>query len=319
MRVLVTGATGFVGKYLLQLLVDRRLTVFGTFRDSNPSDIPGAVELLRCDLRDPGRVRTILRKTRPTQVYHLAGLSSVTRSFFNVQDVWQCNLLGALNLMEAVREVTPKARVLMVGSGQCYGSRERHRAIIETCALLPESPYAASKAAADLLGYQFFHSYGLQIVRIRPFNHTGPGQAPEFVCSDWARQVAEIDLGLRSPIVKVGDLGVSRDFSDVRDVVRAYEVLMRCGIVGEAYNVASNRATSLRTILDWLISFCSRPIHISVQPERIRGIEVRQLYGSNRKLRNATDWKPKYKLDTTLRDLYLYWKKTLAADHRLAY
>jgi GDP-4-dehydro-6-deoxy-D-mannose reductase len=165
-----------------------------------------------------------------------------------------------------------------------------------------------------MLGEQFFESYGLGVVRARPFNHTGPGQSTHFVCSDFAKQFASIDLGLSEPVVRVGDISASRDFSDVRDVVRAYELLIRKGKAGDAYNVGSGRAAPLKYILQILQSFTNRKVRINVERKRLRGGESDVIYGSNRKLKHGTGWKPQYELKTTLRDLYLYWKGILESE-----
>ncbi len=312
MRVFVTGATGFVGLHLLRLLVNRGHAVFGTYIAEKPSQLAPGVKLYRCDIRDGARLRTILHRVRPQRVYHLAALSSVKESFTDFQAVYDTNFWGTFHLLEAVRQVAPKARLLVVGSGQCYGVVKPSRLPAdESHPFLPQNPYALSKASADMLAGYYHRRFGLHVVRARPFNHTGPGQSPHFVCSDFARQIAAIDLGLRPPRMYVGNLKARRDFSDVRDVVCAYELLLEKGDAGEAYNVASGRSTSAQQIVRVLASFCSRPIRITVQRQRLRPDEERALYGSIRKLQRTTGWKPEYNLKKTLRDLYLYWKGSL--------
>jgi GDP-4-dehydro-6-deoxy-D-mannose reductase len=200
MRVLITGATGFVGQHLTRLLMGRKHEIFGTYLVRNSTQFPAKIKLLHCDLCQRESVLRIVRQLRPERVYHLAAFSSVKDSLKDPQAVYENNFIGTLNLLEAIRDATPRARILLVGSGQCYGRVAPKRLpITESEILLPENPYSASKAAADLLGYQFFCSYGLHVVRARPFNHTGPGQSAEFVCSDFARQIAEIDLKLKPP------------------------------------------------------------------------------------------------------------------------
>jgi GDP-4-dehydro-6-deoxy-D-mannose reductase len=302
-----------VGQHLLRLLGERRHTIFATYLVAPGSELPAHVELLACDMRERNQIGEVLRHAQPQHVYHLAGLSSVTRSFGESRQVWNTNLGGAMNLLDAVRETVPKARVLLVGSGQCYGNvAARHLPVAEDEPLAPDSPYAGSKAAADLLGYQYFRSWNLQIIRARPFNHTGPGQPPQFVCSDLARQVAEIEFGLRPPLLQVGNTRVKRDFSDVRDVVRAYELLLERGQPGAAYNVASGHSVSVAQIVRHLRAFCRRPFRVELQHKRLRAGEAPSLYGSNRKLRRDTGWKPEYSLSHTLKDVYAYWKRALA-------
>jgi GDP-4-dehydro-6-deoxy-D-mannose reductase len=311
MRVLITGATGFVGQHLTRIF-SRKQEVFGTFWRRDFAVSPPGIKLLQCDLRQAGEVRGLVRDVRPEHVYHLAALSSVRGSFNHAKAFYDANFLGTLNLLEAVRISGLSARVLLVGSVHCYGRvRSSRLPIVETEPLNPDSPYGVSKAAADMLGAQFFQNYGAHVVRARSFNHTGPGQSPEFVCSDFARQFAAIGLGLAQPSIRVGDVTMRRDFSDVRDVVRAYILLLQKGKVGQAYNVASGRAVSLREVLVILHSLCPRDVKIEVEQQRLRRGEADVLYGSNRKLKRTTGWRPKYDLSTTLRDLYAYWKETL--------
>jgi GDP-4-dehydro-6-deoxy-D-mannose reductase len=236
----------------------------------------------------------------------------VRGSFNDAKAVHAANFFGTFNLLEAVRATKPSARILLVGSGHCYGRVKRsHLPILETSPLNPDSPYGVSKAAADMLGYQFFQNHRLQVIRARPFNHTGPGQSAEFVCSDFARQFAAIELGLTPAAIRVGNVSLRRDFSDVRDVVCAYALLLRKGTAGEAYNVASGRAVSLREVLGILRTLCPRRVKVEVEQRRLRKGEADVHYGSDRKLKQTTGWRPKFDLSTTLRDLYAYWKETL--------
>lgn len=316
MRALITGANGFVGRHLSRLLSSLEYVIYGTYLSEKPVGDNSGISLFQCDIRDLARLIAILRKTRPDRIYHLAGMSSPAESFNQLETVYGTNFWGTYNLLEAVRKVTPKARVLVVGSGQCYGPvRPSQLPVTEDHAFAPSNPYALSKAAADMLAGQYHARFGLHIVRARPFNHTGPGQAPEFVCSDFARQIAAIDLGLRPPIVSVGNLEVNRDFTDARDVVRAYGLLLEKAPPGEAYNVASGKTTSIRQILRLLVSFSSRPVRLSIQRQRFRPDDTKTLYGSNRKIHRATGWKPAYGFRTTLHDLYVQWKTALSGTH----
>jgi GDP-4-dehydro-6-deoxy-D-mannose reductase len=313
MRVLVTGGTGFVGQHLVRLLRERTRTIFSTYLGKPSSPIPGT-ELLACDIRNRDQVLQVVRYAQPQHVYHLSALSSVIKSFQGARQVWDTNVWGAMNLLDAVKEAAPQARVLLVGSSQCYGHVASKRLpVVEDERLSPVSPYAASKAAAEMLAAQFFYSCGLQVIRTRPFNHTGPGQSAEFVCSDLARQVAEIELGLRPPVLRIGNIRLERDFSDVRDVVRAYELLLHRGAAGDVYNIASGRGVAIAEVVKHLRSCCRRPFQIDVEQKRVRSGEVVKLYGSNRKLRRATGWKPEYSLSQTLHDLYAFWKSAAAA------
>lgn len=314
MRVLVTGGTGFVGQHLIRLLNQRKHTIFATYLVEPDQACPMA-ELLVCDIRDRKQVLQVIRYARPQHIYHLSALSSVIKSFDESRRVWETNVWGAMNLLDSVKEASPQARVLLVGSSQVYGNVARARLpISEDERFSPASPYAASKAAAEMLATQFWHASALEVIRARPFNHTGPGQSSEFVCSDLARQVAEIELGLCSPVLRVGNIRVKRDFSDVRDVVRAYELLMTRGAPGDAYNVSSGRSACIIDIIKHLRSFSSRPFQLQIEQKRARSGEVPVSYGSNRKLRRATGWKPEYTLAETLRDTYEFWKTAGAAQ-----
>jgi len=314
MRVLVTGATGFVGGHLVSLLRRTHHEIYGTYLEQR-KPFTAEAKLLYCDLRSPADTKAAVKQARPERIYHLAGRSSVQESFKDPRLVYETNFVGTLNLLESVREHAPKARVLLVGSGQSYGAVPAdHLPVKEAEPFRPQNPYAASKAAADILGYQFFSSYGLYVIRTRPFNHTGPGQSAEYVCSNFARQFAAIGLGLQKPKIEVGDLAVQRDFSDVRDVVRAYQLMLESGTPGNAYNVGSGKLTSIRTIVHFLASFCPVKTRISVMKERLRPGQTPKLYGSIRQLRNQTGWKPDYGLNDTLKDLYAYWIEQLSSQ-----
>ncbi len=315
MRILITGASGFVGQHLSRLLISCRHEVFGTFLTGNRAGLPSGVKMLRCDLRHANEVRSVVQDVQPQQVYHLAALSSVKDSFENARLVYESNFWGTFNVLDAVRAAQPSARVLLVSSGHCYGPVKRsHLPIKETEPLHPDSPYGVSKAAADMLGGQFFHNYGLKVIRARPFNHTGPGQSPHFVCSDFARQFATIELGISSPLVRIGNIFARRDFSDVRDVVQAYVMLIAKGNPGEAYNVGSGRAVALRQILAILQSICPRKVQIEVEKQRLRRGETTVSFCSIRKLKQATGWHPKFDLRDTLQDLYSSWKEAIRKD-----
>lgn len=313
MRILITGATGFVGRHLARRLRSRGHEVHGTcLRRTSPLEWPANIPLTLCDIRNRKEVQSLLARISPHYICHLAAQSSVTKSLRSLRQVIRTNFWGTYHLLESAWQIVPTSRLLIVTSGDCYGQQPLKRLpVTESGCLHPQNPYAISKAAADMLSYYYHRKLGLNVVRARPFNHTGPGQSPHFVCSDFARQVAAIDLGLRPPVLQVGNLSVKRDFTDVRDVVRAYEQLITHGKPGEAYNIGSGRAVSLREITQILLSFSHRVIRVSVQTHRLRGGEPLLHYGSNGKIRKLTGWKPIHPLHKTLRDLYLYWKRRM--------
>jgi GDP-4-dehydro-6-deoxy-D-mannose reductase len=309
MRVLLTGATGFVGEHLVRLLASNKATIYGTYL-LEPS--PLSAVLLRCDLRNDQQVRAVVREARPERVFHLAAISKPSESLKHFKEVYDTNFWGTYNLLESLRELVPKARVLVVGTGQCYGGlQSKTMPITEDWAFAPPNPYALSKAAADMLAGQYHSRFGMHIIRARPFNHTGPGQPRGFVCSDYAHRVAEIELGRQEPVVSVRDARVERDFSDVRDVVRAYDLLLKKGVPGQAYNVASGYSISVRDIVRLLAAQCTRRLRISEVRERVRAENISCLRADNRKLRRATEWKPAYNMRQTLVDLLEFWRETL--------
>jgi GDP-4-dehydro-6-deoxy-D-mannose reductase len=222
------------------------------------------------------------------------------------------NFRGTLNLLLAWRELQFDSRLLYVSSSDVYGLvRDEDLPLREDTPLRPANPYAASKAASEFLAFQFFQGYGLPIVRVRPFNHTGPRQSATFVCSSFAKQIAEVNTGLRPPTVAVGNLQLRRDFSDVRDIVRGYHLLLEKGQPGEVYQLCSGRAVSIEAILQILIAMASRPIQVTVDPSKTRAQEAPVLWGDASKAGQAVGWRPQYELETTLRDLELYWEGVL--------
>ena len=314
MRVLVTGARGFVGRHLVAHLLRRKYEVVGVgLKGDMPADGTGREsDWIVCDIRDKEELLEVVRSSRPDCICHLAAYSSPRNSFSDFPGVLNTNFWGTFNLLEAARYTAPQARVVVVGSAQCYGAaKTRQLPLLESHILGPKSPYSLSKAAADLLAYYYYSHFHLDVVRARPFNHTGPGQDSEFVSSGFARQIVEIEMGLRPPEVLVGNLKVKRDFTDVRDVVRAYELLLRKGRAGEAYNVASGKAVSIRRVLEILLAYTPVPIRVRVDGKRFRAEDTAVLYGSYSKLRRHTGWVPQIKLTTTLRQLIDYWRKTL--------
>lgn len=310
MRVLVTGATGFVGGHLVQLLASQKVKIYGTYLLERRRPLASGT-LLRCDLRDYQQLRTVVQETRPERVFHLAALSKPSESLEHFKEVHDTNFWGTYNLLESVRELAPKARVLVVGTGQCYGEQKKKTPITEDRAFSPPNPYALSKAAADLLAGQYHARFGMHVIRARPFNHTGPGQPQGFVCSDYAHRLAEIELGRQEPVISVRDARTERDFCDVRDVVRAYDLLLQKGAPGEAYNVASGRAISVQEIVRMLTAECRQSVRIMLQRQQNRPENIARLRADNHKLRRATGWKPAYNMRQTLRDLLDGWRTSL--------
>ena len=315
MRVLITGLTGFVGSHLADHLVARGdVEVYGTYRwrsrMDNVEHLRGRVQLVECDLRDPVAVRHALAAVRPDRIFHLAAQSYVPTSWLAPGETLIGNVTGQLNLFEAVRELRLPVRIQIAGSSEEYGRVLPDEVPIrEDNPLRPLSPYAVSKVAQDLLAYQYWMSYGLHTVRTRGFNHTGPRRGEVFVTSNFARQVAEIEKGRRPPVVQVGNLDSTRDFTDVRDMVRAYWHALEHGEPGEVYNICSGRGYTIRDVLDTLIELAHVRVEIREDPARLRPSDVTVLLGDCARLRRITGWEPTIPFEVTLKDILEYWRE----------
>jgi GDP-4-dehydro-6-deoxy-D-mannose reductase len=318
MRFLITGISGFAAGHLAARLHAERHEAFGTTRRSAADllhrlQLPGD-HVFVADLHDSARLTEIVRRVRPDGVFHLAAFTSPSASFADPDQTYRSNLGGSLNVFAAVRAIGVRCRVVWIGSGDVYGQvNSGELPVTERNLFRPLSPYAVSKAAADLAAYQWSRAHGLDVVRLRPFNHTGPGQAPEFVCADFARQVVAVERGVQPPHIEVGNLDVARDFTDVRDVVRAYLLAWEHGRSGEAYNVCSGTPRTPRQILAELLRLSGVHAEPVVRPERQRAIDVPVVYGDAAALRAVAGWVPEVAWEQTLRDLLDDWRRRSAA------
>jgi GDP-4-dehydro-6-deoxy-D-mannose reductase len=320
LRALITGAGGFVGGHLCAYLLahtDWKLTgtVYPHPVDAQPQE--PRLRLRHADLRDPEGVQALVGEVQPDCVFHLAAQSFVPASFADPWDTLQNNVRAQLNLLEAVRRSGRDVRLLVIGSNEEYGApRPEELPQTEESPLRPNNPYAVSKVAQDFLGLQYYLAYGLPVVRVRPFNHTGPGQAPRFVVPAFASQIARIEAGLQEPVMKVGNLEAARDFTDVRDIVRAYHLAVSQGEPGEVYNLASGQPQSVRGLLEMLLSHSHVEIRVERDPRRYRPVDVPVAYGSAAKFRQRTGWEPQIPFEQTLRDTLAYWREqTGAMEH----
>jgi GDP-4-dehydro-6-deoxy-D-mannose reductase len=310
-KVFITGATGFVGHHLAEYLDDRDLLISGISFPGQPEEFGECrcKTLYHLDLRDEKGVFDILEKVKPDWIYHLAAVSNVRHSWERRRETLEINLVGTLNLFEAVRTYCPDARLLYVSSSDVYGVLSpRENAISEEEKTRAVNPYALSKISGELLGRFYEQIENLDIVFARPFPHTGPGQSSDFVCSDWAYQISQIEKGRADPVIHVGNISVQRDFIDVRDVVKAYYLLLDKGKKGEIYNISSGQAVSLEKILNILLSFSSISIKVNVDTSKLRKTDMPLLMGNNEKLKKETFWKPEIPLKQTLSDLLQYWR-----------
>ena len=272
------------------------------------------LRLRYADLRDPESVQAFVGEVQPDYIFHLAAQSFVPTSFADPWDTLENNIRAQLNLLEAVRRSGREVRFLVIGSNEEYGAPEPEELPqTEESPLRPNNPYAVSKVAQDFLGLQYHLAYGLPIVRVRPFNHTGPGQSPRFVVPAFASQIARVEAGLQEPL-KVGNLDVSRDFTDVRDIVRAYHLAATQGKPGEVYNLASGKPRSVRGLLETLLSYARVEIKVERDPDRYRPVDVPVVYGSAEKFHRLTGWAPQIPFEQTLRDVLEYWRGQVEAE-----
>tara|TARA_B100000678_G_scaffold284867_1_gene287094 strand:- start:81 stop:1043 length:963 start_codon:yes stop_codon:yes gene_type:complete len=320
MKILITGVTGFVGSHLAEycLSLDQQVEVIGTCRwrsrRENIEHLEDAINLYECDLRDASSVKTLLADIQPERIFHLAAQSYVPSSWNSPGETITTNVIGQLNIFEAMRETNSTASIQIAGSSEEYGLVHPEEApITEENPLRPLSPYAVSKVAQDMLAYQYFQSYGLRVVRTRAFNHTGPRRGDVFVTSNFAKQIAEIEAGQRPPVIHVGDLNPKRDFTDVRDIVRAYWLSLEHCSLGEVYNVASGKAYRIKEVLKILLDNSEQDIEVVEDPERLRPSDVPLLLGDNSRFCKATGWSPEIPFEQTAKDLLDYWRERTPA------
>jgi GDP-4-dehydro-6-deoxy-D-mannose reductase len=322
MRILITGISGFVGSHMVEHALAQGAEVFGAARwrskTENIDQLRSKITLIESDLRDLFSVRALLEAAQPTHVLHLAAQSFVAASWHAPAETLTTNIIAQVNLLEGLRGLKMAPRFLVVGSSEEYGLVEPHELPIkETNPLRPLSPYAVSKVAQDLMGYQYWKSYGMPIIRTRAFNHTGPRRGDVFVESNFARQVAEIEAGLRDPLISVGDLKPRRDYSDVRDIVRGYWLLLKDGEPGEVYNLCSGRSWAIQEVLDFLLAQSRvQSITVRTDPARLRPSDVMILEGDPSKMERATGWKVEIPFERTLKDLLGYWRQRTIASSR---
>jgi GDP-4-dehydro-6-deoxy-D-mannose reductase len=314
LRLLVTGIAGFVGGHLVEYLRAERpdVEVCGLGRPHGRalSGAAAGVRLLEADLNDAAAVEAAVREVRPDRVLHLAGQSSVHQSWLDPGGTLRTNVLGLVNLLEGLRRHALSPDVLVVGSAEEYGLVEAENLPVrEDAPLRPGNPYAVSKAAQGLLAVEYARSSGLRIIRTRTFHHTGPGRGEAFAESSFARQIAEIEVGLRPAVLHVGNLDAVRDFTDVRDVVRAYWTLFERGQAGEVYNVCSGQGRRIHDLLDALVRSSKAKVEVQVDPERLRPSDLPVLIGDPRKLEDATGWQPRIPIEQSLHDLLRDWRR----------
>lgn len=303
--VLVTGAAGFAGGHLLEHLAGRA-EIAAWARADPPPDVAALARWTKIDLLDRDRVRREIRDLRPTGIYHCAGAPHIGASWHNTTEPLAGNVMTTHYLLDAVRRAGVRCRVLITGSAAVYAPspsplREEDR-------VLPASPYGLTKLAQEQLARNVWAEDGIDVILTRPFNHTGPRQRQEFAAAGFARQIALIERGVVDPVVRVGNLDPRRDLGDVRDVVRAYSLLMEHGAPGTVYNVATGIGRSIRSVLDALIARSRVPVEISLDAARLRPQDAPVLIGDATRLRDVTGWKPAIPFERMIDDLLEYWR-----------
>ncbi len=319
MRVLVTGISGFAGSYLAEYLLGKKgVEVHGTTRSTSNKElirpIARRLHLYTCDLQNAAGVKRLLKTARPDRIFHLAAQSHVPTSWKNPAQTLVSNTLGQLNIFQAVRELHLDPLIHIAGSSDEYGKvSPREIPIKESAPLRPLSPYAVSKATQDLLAYQYYASFKLRVVRTRGFSHTGPRQRGEFVASNFARQVALIEAGKQTPVIHAGNLEAIRDFTDVRDIVKAYWLALEKGIPGEVYNICTGKGHKIREIIELYMAKSAAKIKIKIDPARVRRCDVPIHVGDPSKFKKQTGWKPTISFETMLEDLLDDWREKIAS------
>lgn len=309
MRALITGGNGFVGKLLAKKLLENNYNVAVT--DIIESNISNAYKTYQLNILDKERVESVIKDFNPDVIFHLAAQSSVASSWKEPEKTIDINISGTLNILEVLKNIEYKGKLLLIGSSEEYGSIDYSKPVIEESILKPGNIYAATKVMQEMLGNIYYKAHGLQILMTRSFNHIGAGQAPIFVVSDFAKQIAEIEKGLREPVIRVGNLDAERDFTDVHDVVDAYILLAEKGVCGEAYNVGSGNAIKIEKILNNLLAKSNKCISIEVDESRFRPVDIPVIRADISKLQAHTGWKPVVSIDNSLQDVLDYWRSTL--------
>ncbi|OGF62734.1 MAG: GDP-mannose 4,6-dehydratase [Candidatus Fischerbacteria bacterium RBG_13_37_8] len=318
MKVLITGITGFAGSHLADYILKEKTNVElhgikrWRSRMENIIHIEKYLQLHEADLRDASSVLSLIEYIKPDYIFHLAAQSFVPASWKTPSETITTNINGQVNIFEAVRYLNLHSYIQIACSSEEYGLVLTHELPIkETNPLRPLSPYAVSKVGQDYLGYQYFMSYKMNIVRTRGFNHTGPRRGDVFVTSNFAKQIAEIELGLKEPVIFTGNLEAKRDFTDVRDMVKAYWLSLEKGEPGEVYNISSGQAYSIQEIIDKLLQLASVKVEIKTDPGRLRPSDVPVLLGDNTKFKQQTGWEPTIPFHQTLQDLLSFWREKL--------
>lgn len=316
-KILITGATGFAGGYLISHLLSLGgYEIYGTYRNEQSLEkflLKDKIKLVKADLSDREQAKKVLLEVRPDAIFHLAAQAAIQESIKNPLETLHNNIDSELFLFEGLRELQmTNTKVMIVLSADVYGYvLPQDLPIDENVPFRPGNPYAVSKIACDYLAYQYWRSYKLPIVRLRPFTQIGPGQKTGFVTSDFAKQIAEIEKNKQEPVMKVGNLEAKRDFTDVRDMVRAYATLLEKGEPGEVYNIGSGKSHKIKEILDFFLSKSKVAIKSETDPDKLRPSDTPDFVADSSKMQKLTGWKTEISFEKSLEDILNYWREQI--------
>jgi GDP-4-dehydro-6-deoxy-D-mannose reductase len=314
-RILITGITGFVGKHLATYLHSKKsYEIIGTYHSEGSlqalEEIKNNITVKQIDLQDKEATESLILEEKPDYIVHLAAQASAAKSFSDPVGTITNNITSEFSILDAIRKYSLKTRVLIISTGDIYGIiKSSDIPVDEETPLRPGTPYAVSKIAQDYLSLQYHLAYKVNVVRMRPYNHVGPGQKEGYVISDFAKQIAEIEAGKKEPILSVGNLNAGRDFTDVRDVVKAYELALQKGESGEVYNIGSGKSRKIADVLEQMLSLSSKKIEVKVDQTKFRPIDVPEIVCDYQKFHKLTGWKPEILFEETLENILDYWRK----------
>ncbi len=308
-KILITGGTGFVGRHLLTALQKKEKAAQLHLTSLRAQEIEGAT-VHALDLTNKVEVEKLIKDLQPEEIYHLASIANVAESFRQPYQVLDNNIRLTLNLLEALRQFSPTSRLLLVSSADIYQVATKEEKISEKQDLNPQSPYAVSKTAQDLMAQTYYQSFSLPLVIARPFNHIGPGQGRGFVIADFASEIARVEKDEQINEIKVGNLTAARDFTDVRDIVQAYILLMEKGALGEAYNLGRGETIKIATVLEKLLALSTKKITVVTDPEKIRPLDKPFICADNSKV-SALGWQPQIPIEETLSQVLAYWREEM--------
>lgn len=308
-KVLILGAAGFVGNHMIQYIKSYTSWNISVTKMKNENISIEGIDIYDLDILNIEDIITLFKSIKPDYIFHLAAQSSVAVSWKNPKLTVDINIKGTINVLDALRELDYKPRILLVGSGEEYGMVSQVDIPIHERVLpKPGNIYAATKVCQNMIGRIYANAYELDIINVRAFNHTGPNQSPQFVIADFCKQVADIEKGRQKPVIKVGNLSAKRDFTDVRDVVRAYCILIEKGVIGETYNIGSGYTISIKDILDIILSFSKIKIKVEIDSSKFRPIDIPIIEADTFKVFECCGWKPRIKIEQTIKETLEYWR-----------